>query len=280
MKSNLKLVHPLPAEKPKEATEFPTQEVPPPPFHVRHSGLIFLAIAVTGVAVILALDFFGPRATVTPPVPIVTTPNATSPNYVRLAPYGTGETAILEGARPEARALRPPIVAGPNREGIARTWATAVKSGDYRAVVTMLEHGANPNLQVGQGESALARAAFRGDPATTSTLLAHGAAVNGTGPNGMTALMVAASNGHLDVVRLLIAYKAAPDLKDDHGLTALMRAVWNGHLATAEALVAAGAHLDLKDDEGRDLRFFAQQSGEADVMAFVDEKLQAAPSKP
>jgi ankyrin repeat protein len=90
----------------------------------------------------------------------------------------------------------------------------AAEKGRAGAVQVLLESGANPDVQMLSGD---------------------------------TALGLAARNHHREAVRLLLQAGANPKLKDAHGLTALME---TADANIARALIRGGAEVNAVDDRG------------------------------
>jgi ankyrin repeat protein len=139
----------------------------------------------------------------------------------------------------------------------------------------LLEHGANPNAtlktpllmrqhnggdpQLGDGATALMRAAKVSDTTIIGLLLDRGADPNARLRNQTTPLMMAASrsarNGGpetatIEALRLLLARGADIDAINDNGETALHVAVSRSD-ALVKFLAGQGAKLDIKDKAGR-----------------------------
>ncbi len=104
-----------------------------------------------------------------------------------------------------------------------------------------------PEERMGDGMTALARAAFSGNAEVVRRLLTRGADVNARGRKGGTALMMAAHLGHADVVRLLLERGADVKARTQDGKTALQMAEQGGHTAVADALRRAGAKKEEPD---------------------------------
>jgi ankyrin repeat protein len=152
-------------------------------------------------------------------------------------------------------------------------------------VKMMLEHGANPNLQIKivpplrslrddrgpdgvlqAGTTALARAAKGGDVEVVRLLLAHGA--NPTLPTvpGVTPLMMAAGTGYsgrdsrgryqteeqaAEIIKLLLDAGADINQRANDGGTALHGAAGRGRNGIINLLVARHADVTIKDARGR-----------------------------
>ncbi len=106
-------------------------------------------------------------------------------------------------------------------------WAARSCGRYVDPVRTLLEHGANPNVQVQdtRGETALIGAARSGHLDTARLLLEHGAEANMQVNDGNTALLVATDYHNKNIVRLLLAHHAKPNIKNNNGDTALLKAV-------------------------------------------------------
>jgi ankyrin repeat protein len=128
----------------------------------------------------------------------------------------SGETAVVRqllqhGLDPNVTSFPPRINYLLTRlakgEGLPPLLIEAVQTGHAEVVKVLLEAGANPDIQDGQGR---------------------------------TALYWAAAANQMDMVRLLVAHRADRDIRDRFGATALDIARMNGHQQTA-ALIATGA---------------------------------------
>ena len=82
-------------------------------------------------------------------------------------------------------------------------------------------------------------------------LLDAGADPNGLGPQRGSPLVIAAGARTDGPVRMLLRYGADPNAVPLHGKTALMRAAHSGRSATVRALLEAGASVDSWDREGK-----------------------------
>ncbi|MGZ8192504.1 MAG: ankyrin repeat domain-containing protein [Methylobacter sp.] len=89
-------------------------------------------------------------------------------------------------------------------------WENAIKRGDIRLVLDLLEQGANVDARDRYGQTALMLAVHGGYREVVETLIAHGANLNITAKFGLSALMLALVAGHADLACLLT--KAGADL--------------------------------------------------------------------
>jgi ankyrin repeat protein len=155
----------------------------------------------------------------------------------------------------------------------------------------LIEHHANPNAQLktaalyrahtpgepalGQGATALMRAAKNGDAATMKLLLQYGADASLASRNHTTALMLAAGLGRglgvfardyatesqmLEGLNVLLAAHVDVNATNDAGQTALHFAALSSD-ATVKILAEHGAKLDIKDKQGRTPLDFALGAG-------------------
>ena len=117
-------------------------------------------------------------------------------------------------------------------------------------------------------------AVITGDYVNVASLLAEGVEVNQRDRYGQTALMLAARYGWAEVVRLLLEHKADLDVTAKYGLSALMLAVVNHHLAAAKELIDAGANTQLRGSgapgfAGKTARELAEQSGLVEIADYL-----------
>ena len=103
-------------------------------------------------------------------------------------------------------------------------------------VVFLLQKGALPDHECGNGFTPLMIAAQEGFTDIAAALLDNKADVNHHGPYGLTPLMAAARDGLQDTVRLLLDRGADAEVATHVGNTALMMAQMSGHKNTAELL--------------------------------------------
>ncbi|KAJ8388544.1 hypothetical protein AAFF_G00132580 [Aldrovandia affinis] len=182
--------------------------------------------------------------------------------------------------------------------------AGAAHAGATAAVEVLLSRGADPELQDGQGQSALTLAVRQGhlgvvralldwagrggrprghagtrgrrglDPAEAGGLGATGAVelLLEAGPRWTRAteragpLRAAAWAGHEEIVSALLAHGAQPDRADREGRTPLIAAAYMGHRGALEALLERGASVDLRDAGGRTALSVACGAGRAEVV--------------
>ena len=99
----------------------------------------------------------------------------------------------------------------------------ACRSGHTDIARLLLEHGADPNVQNNDGETALTAACSnpRGNRDVITALITAGAELDKRNNDSMTALMCLARGGYTGLMKLLIKAGADAATKDDRGRTAL-----------------------------------------------------------
>ncbi len=137
----------------------------------------------------------------------------------------------------------------------------------------LIDHGVDVNKKNADGAAPLHAAIQVNDPISATylvkTLLENGADVNMEGYKGTTALMSASYLGREDIVRYLIEYDAAinKERKND-GTTALWIAAQNGHENLVKVLVKHGANINKLDDDVSPL-LIATQGGYVDIVMML-----------
>jgi ankyrin repeat protein len=123
---------------------------------------------------------------------------------------------------------------------------TAAAGGDTGRVKELIAQGTEVNF-IDRGLSPLGAAIIGGHIATARALLEGGAAVDLELENGNRALAIAARRGSAEIVKLLLAFHANPKARNHSGETALQLAAWDGHAAIVQPLVSAGADPNDRD---------------------------------
>jgi ankyrin repeat protein len=135
--------------------------------------------------------------------------------------------------------------ADPNDIGSFATPALhwVVNYGDLELAARMLEAGADPNLRSpATGVTPLSIALSGSNPASVALLLEHGADPNLNVEDGDTPLMHAARTGFPDFVKLLVEHGAEVDSRQpEFGYSPLMLAANAGDLESVEFLLSHGA---------------------------------------
>jgi ankyrin repeat protein len=133
----------------------------------------------------------------------------------------------------------------------AQSLAEAVAGGDREQAMLLLESGAEPvDASLVDGSTALLYAAYQGDLELTKTLLNSGADPNINNRYGAFPLSEAAQLNAYEVVASLLEAGADPNKTNLEGETALMVASRSGAVATVKLLLAKGALIDSQEDWG------------------------------
>lgn len=126
--------------------------------------------------------------------------------------------------------------------------------GDQAAIKWLVEHGANPNLNVAPEHNwftPLVLVAQKRSLPAVRCLIENGAKVNEQSPmQKRTALHEAAKNNDLKMVEYLLANKADPNLQDNLRRTPLHHAAENNNLNMAKLLLKYGANHTLRSERG------------------------------
>ncbi len=114
----------------------------------------------------------------------------------------------------------------------------------------LLEHGANPDGQVGEdGWSPLMTAIVCHDLSVAELLLEHGATVDTTGEAGSTPLMMAAGYGYTALVEHLLERGASLTRQDGDGNDALDHAVLGARFTHGISAVACGEEFRIQNSK-------------------------------
>jgi hypothetical protein len=126
---------------------------------------------------------------------------------------------------------------------VQKSWVVnAAGSGEIRLLDYLLAAGADPDVQVSSGQSALGAAAAAGQTASARVLIARGAHVDSRTPLTFgTPLTEAAQMNQLDMVRLLLDSGADINARDVLGRTALDWARENSNADMAQLLQSRSA---------------------------------------
>jgi len=122
----------------------------------------------------------------------------------------------------------------------------AIRSADYKTVLSMVVKGIDVNQVNGNGDTPLYVAAHHDRPATTELLLEAGAKINTRNSEGRTALHIAISNYSFDALPVLMDYGASLTILDDRGRSPLLTAF----LDDQQAFEYFGAYDSLVDFDG------------------------------
>lgn len=121
-------------------------------------------------------------------------------------------------------------------------WLDAAREGNVETIRTLLQLGADIEIQTDSGNSALKIACKNNHLALAEFLISKGADINSQSEEkGTTPLHAAAYRGHLDLVMLLLKHGAKIDLRTKKGNTPLMLARKKKYHDVVKALQRARA---------------------------------------
>jgi ankyrin repeat protein len=129
----------------------------------------------------------------------------------------------------------------------AMSLVTAVQQGFEEKFSSMLEEGADVNVQNEWGETALSWAVARGNTEVVERLLAEGADPSLTNVLGVGPLALAVESDFVEIARLLLASGADPNAPRASGETPLMTAIRVGSSEIVQMLLAEGADADVNE---------------------------------
>jgi len=187
----------------------------------------------------------------------------------------TGMAAVIEStkpvplARPAEKILRP----APVRSPADRSLIEAAEKGDLAGVKKALVEGANVNAGIDGSQTALMTAALAGHRGIVQTLLDGGANPNVEAQHlGQTALAMAASGGHDEIVKLLldrgasINHRSGKYKRPYAGVTALFIAALRNRVSTIDLLIKSGADPNIENDDGLTPLMYAAAKGLVDAL--------------
>ena len=181
----------------------------------------------------------------------------------------------------------------------------SVLKGNRKAVMLLLNQGANPNAKAEGGMTALMYAVESGDTLMVQLLVLNGADLETTLSEGTTPLLISVLNGNFDVAHyllkkgadpnhqdeykgsaliyaaaineydiadLLLFYGASDTIRDKDGNTALITAVYFGNLECADVLLQNGFPPDETDKDQNTPLMVAAQQGNQEITALLLER--------
>lgn len=171
------------------------------------------------------------------------------------AEVGALHDAVVAGDLDALRGLLEPIGGFPDRvpdQSIGTPLVYAVHHGPLQLIAALLEAGADPDLDDGDGFPPLIAAVTSGRhdvAAVIGLLLRHGADPDRRGINDETALHLVAAAGDLALVELLLGHGADPNVttRIDDVETAAETAARAGHQAIVDRLRPLTTRIDWED---------------------------------
>ena len=168
--------------------------------------------------------------------------------------------------------------ANPNIE-LARDRQTPLWYANAKIAELLISHGANVNARDSKQQTPLWSVGSLSSLRTAEVLIAHGADVNASDVRGDTPLIMAATYGAVDITRLFYTHGGNVNVRDHQGLTPLMAtAVSNCGDSASEIgwLVKHGAKASAKDTTGKTAVDYAarRSSGSLPIMRLLKEQQQ------
>ncbi|XP_068578301.1 dynein axonemal heavy chain 12 [Cebidichthys violaceus] len=147
----------------------------------------------------------------------------------------------------------------------------AVEGGLMENASFLLQHGAQPDSQDQDQDSALL-VAIRSDRSDlVKLLLRRGSSVNQAGLHGRRPLHEASRLGKTALATLLLEAGAQTDPRSDYGLTPLALAAQAGHLEVVETLLRRGADVLSQAQDEASVLYEASSSGDPEVIGLLLE---------
>ena len=136
----------------------------------------------------------------------------------------------------------------------------AVNNNDLELTKVLLQAGANPMIEDGNGDPVMVHASDHETVKVARYLIAQGYSIDAKNKSGITALMRDAPYAEERDIQAKIDLGADLNLTDSNGDTALMIAAASRNHAAMKSLVKAGAHLDVLNLKGKSALMLALDS--------------------
>ena len=150
-------------------------------------------------------------------------------------------------------------------------WGNDGKLKSAKEIEVLIQQGADVNVQVNNGWTALIWAAEKGHKEIVEMLLEGGADVNIKSDDGYTALIWASREGHKEVVEMLLQNGADVNQKDGNSYTALIWASRGGYKEVVEVLLERGADVNHKDKYSKTALMRASNNGYNEIVQLLLE---------
>jgi ankyrin repeat protein len=151
----------------------------------------------------------------------------------------------------------------------------AARTGDVKAVQSLLKRGADPDIQM-SGIIPLVAAAKLGYADVVQVLLKHGTDPDQRNGTGDTALIWAAANNDTQIAHLLLDAGAGLEEEGNHECwTALLYATNKGHTKAVRLLIDKGADIDAVDNKGNTALDIAERENHPEVALILKDAAKA-----
>jgi excisionase family DNA binding protein len=144
-----------------------------------------------------------------------------------------------------------------------------VDEGDFAALKSLIDSGADVNARSSDGWTPLMLATIKGHTEMVEALLKNGADSNARNRKGWTALMFAVSMSDADTIRILLRAGANINARDKEGKTALMQAACENNRESLKILIEEGADLNLEDHSGERALDTARRRGYEEIVEML-----------
>lgn len=145
----------------------------------------------------------------------------------------------------------------------------AVDEGDFAAVRSLIEAGADVNARSNDEWTPLMLATIKGHTEMVEALLKSGADTNARNRKGWTSLMFAVSMSDADTTRILLSAGANINARDKEGKTALMQAANENNRESVRVLLGEGADVNLEDHAGETVLDIARRRGYDEIVELL-----------
>lgn len=155
----------------------------------------------------------------------------------------------------------------------------AVDEGDFAAVKSLIDAGADVNARSNDEWTPLMLATIKGHTQMVEALLGNGADSNARNRKGWTALMFAVSMSDADTMRILLGAGANINARDKEGKTALMQAANENNRESVRVLLGEGADVSLEDHAGETVLDIARRRGYDEIVDLLKKNGAASGSR-
>ncbi|MEZ0226824.1 MAG: ankyrin repeat domain-containing protein [Alphaproteobacteria bacterium] len=142
----------------------------------------------------------------------------------------------------------------------------AANKGQETTVMLLLEHGANVNINAGQGDTAAHEAAEKGHAEILRILKTYNADFTVLNHQEQPLLESAILNRHREAAETLIELGADPLQKGKNGITLVIDAAWVGDAGMIESLMKSGIDINAQAEGGFTALMYAAMEGRGEAV--------------